>query len=114
MNGLFELQVKDKIVIVTPETPELKTTRGAHIFMERFKGLVLLRGSANEEMWSKQETLGMCLDMWRHTKNYRRIINRWAAAVREGLQMETSSGFRNLQVAVFSKQNRGTSASRRI
>lgn len=44
---------------------------------------------ANKEMWSKQETLGMCLDMWRHTNSYRNIVSRWAIAVGGGLKSHT-------------------------
>lgn len=88
INGLVELQVKDKIVIVTPETPGL-ITFPAHRFMESLKKRVLLGGSANKEMWSKQETLGMCLDMWRHTNSYRNIVSRWAIAVGGGLKSHT-------------------------
>lgn len=84
MNGFVALQVKDKIVIATPEAPGLITLHGAHRFMESLKKLVLLRGSANEEMWSK-----LCLDMWRHTNSYRNIVSRWAIVVGGGLKMET-------------------------
>ena len=88
MNGLVELHVKDEIVIVTPETPGLMTLPG-HRFMEGLKKRVHLQGSANEEMWSKQETLGMCFDMWMHTNSYRNFICRWTTAVGGGLKRET-------------------------
>lgn len=89
MNGLFELQVKDKISVIFPKTPGLTTTPGARTFLERFHRLVLLRGSANKEMWSKQETLGMCLDMWRHANNYRSIVSRWDDPPGEAFKIET-------------------------
>lgn len=88
MNGLVELQVKDEIVIVTPDTPGLITHHG-HRFMEGLKKRVLLRGSATEEMWTKQETLGMCYDMWRHTNSYRNFIYRWTTDVGVGLKLDT-------------------------
>lgn len=88
MNDLFEIQVKDKIAIIISETPGLITTQGARIFIERFQRLVLLRGT-NEETWSEQETLGMCLDMWRHCSSYRNIVARWNAPPGEVFKVET-------------------------
>lgn len=113
MNGFVELQVKDKIVIATPETPGLITLHGAHRFMESLKKLVLLRGSANEEMWSK-----LCLDMWRQTNSYRNIVSPLGDCrrrrIEKGDEAETLSGFRSPPVAVFSEKSRWTNSSRRI
>lgn len=98
MSGLFELQVKDRIYIAPPATPGLIITAGAQKFIARFKRLVLLRGRANEEMWSKQQTLGMCFDMLRHTNKYRDISGRRTCRWRRsqnGHGPEALSGFRN-------------------
>lgn len=68
MNGLFELQVKDKVIIKPPETP------------------------------GKQETLGMYLDMLRHIHNYKNIVGGWTLVVGEGVkngEAEASTGFCN-------------------
>lgn len=105
MSGFFELQVKDRIYIAHPPTPGLIITAGAQKFIARFKRLVLVRGSANEEIWSKQQTLGMCFDMLRHTNNYRDIVGRWTPAAGEGVKNghgpKALSGFRNPQEAQY-------------